>query len=319
MCSSGFLRVRVRGEVAVKGETGLATGGTISTTPPSRTITPPSSSTRAARSGPARIAVFATISACSPVGATAVTCSTPVSAGRPVRGSMRWWPSRQRRRVTPLVATAARPTWKACSTTPLARSNGSRAWIVRVRSLRAADAQVAAAVDDPRVQARPAPRPSGRRPGPCRARRCPGARRPGARPSRPRTRTARHACAPHAGAGGGPAANSRAGIPVPPVARGLDRGQARRVDEPARLLAGRRHRGGEPPHERARRDALARVGVQATQLAVGIEAAQPALHLKRDVAGTGHRHEQAGLPPLGADVTVEPKQANASMRPALTR
>src|SRR3979490_1178330 len=55
-----------------------------------------------ARSGPRTSAVFATTSASPPFGATTETSSRPVCAGRPVRGSIRWWcspPPHRRRRV----------------------------------------------------------------------------------------------------------------------------------------------------------------------------------------------------------------------------
>src|SRR5882762_4375824 len=74
-----------------------------------------------ARSGPRTRAVFATTSASTPFVATTETSSRPVCAGRPVRGSIRWWcsPSPHLRRRVLLVAapwsrrsrvTPARPT-----------------------------------------------------------------------------------------------------------------------------------------------------------------------------------------------------------------
>ena len=42
-------------------------------------------------SGPARKAALARTSACQPCAATTVTPATPLTADRPVRGSMRWW------------------------------------------------------------------------------------------------------------------------------------------------------------------------------------------------------------------------------------
>ena len=79
--------------------------------PSSRTSAPP---WRASRSrpacGPRRRAVLASVSASSAVGARAVAWMTPVHAGVPRAGSIRWWAKpcsvRQRRVCRPLVATA---------------------------------------------------------------------------------------------------------------------------------------------------------------------------------------------------------------------
>lgn len=62
---------------------------------------------------------MAYVSATSALGASAVTCTTPVNAGRPVAGSSRWCaarpsPSSQLRRPMPLVATPPCATSKAC-------------------------------------------------------------------------------------------------------------------------------------------------------------------------------------------------------------
>ena len=58
--------------------------------PSSSTSTPPSGSQREAARGPASNAAFARTSACRALGASAVACTRPVNAGRPVAGSSRW-------------------------------------------------------------------------------------------------------------------------------------------------------------------------------------------------------------------------------------
>ena len=72
---------------------------------------------RKRRARPDSSAAFAWASARRALGARAVTCTTPVKAGRPLEGSSRWWAgapfaSSQLRRPIPLVATPQRLPWK---------------------------------------------------------------------------------------------------------------------------------------------------------------------------------------------------------------
>ena len=124
--------------------------------PSSNTSTPPWRSQLRPAPGPLRSAAFARISASTAVGAIAVAWTMPVNAGRPVAGSSRWCagrpaPSSQLRRPMPLVATAA-----FASSERVERAAVERAGDVDPPR-RAADPQVAGAVDGKAVVARELP------------------------------------------------------------------------------------------------------------------------------------------------------------------
>ena len=126
-------------------------GGSITPCEPSsNTITPPSGSHARAARGPLRIAALAWISASSALGASAVTCTMPVNAGRAGRGVQQVM-GRAAVGVQPAAPAdaarrhAAAPQRRTCAA--CCRRTGCATSTGRARAARAADRQVAGAVD----------------------------------------------------------------------------------------------------------------------------------------------------------------------------
>ena len=98
-----------------------------------------------------------------------------MNAGRPVAGSSRWWAGRPSRVEPAAPADAARRDARRRRARTCAAASPPNGLATSSRALRAAEAQVAGAVDGEAAVIRRARSPAGRRTGPWRSRRCRGA------------------------------------------------------------------------------------------------------------------------------------------------
>ena len=260
---------------------------------------------RARPASPVSTATLASVSASRAVGATAVAASTPAHAGAPVAGSSRW--CAVPRPVPPGAADDARRRDRRVGEGEPRRGRAAQ----RVRDVdlvRAAEADVPAAVGDPRARGREQRRdPVGDMALARAAEVEPQARRPGDRAGgvvdrdrAPAPGRARGAAARPGPAGGGTGGRGR--HEGARVAGRLERAEQARVDEAAAALR-RPQRRADRVAERPRgRDHRARVGVERAELGAGAEARAGGLEALDQLARGRREQRRVGRGDQEADV-----------------